>query len=64
MKAHAHIDPLWKSGQLHQAQVYARLERLFGEPIHVGESDIERCKEIVAIDLDELTTKAETVRME
>lgn len=43
---HAVIDPLWKSGQYTRGQVYARLQDAFGEVVHVGESDIERCRQI------------------
>jgi hypothetical protein len=47
MKVHAILDPLWKSGKQTRGQVYQFLQDAFGEPIHIGESDIERCKEII-----------------
>lgn len=51
MKAHAHIDPIWKSGRLKRGQVYARLRKHFGREIHIGESDIETCKEIIGLEI-------------
>lgn len=50
-KAHAHIDPIWQSGQLARGQVYARLKRALGKQIHIGESDIEMCKKILEVDV-------------
>jgi hypothetical protein len=47
MEAHKAIDPLWKSGKYKRKTVYARLADAFGEEIHVGEADIERCKDII-----------------
>ena len=49
MKAHAHIDPLWKSGAMSRRQVYEILDAHFGREIHVGESDIAMCQEILKI---------------
>jgi len=46
---HAVIDPLWKTGKMKRAQVYAWLKHRFGEQIHVGESDVDRCKEIIKL---------------
>lgn len=48
MRQHVHgaIDPLWKSGKYTRGEVYKRLSDAFGHEIHVGESDIEKCKEI------------------
>lgn len=43
---HAVIDPLWKEGKYKRGTVYARLQDAFGEEIHVGESNLQRCKEI------------------
>lgn len=52
-KAHAYIDPFWQSGRLKRGQVYARLKRAIGgdKEIHVGGSDIELCKKILAVKL-------------
>ena len=46
-KAHAVIDPLWKDGPYSRRGVYLSLQHAFGETIHVGESDMARCKEII-----------------
>lgn len=51
VRAHDHIDPLWKSGELKRAQVYDRLKRSFGRDIHIGESDIATCQKILTLDL-------------
>lgn len=48
-KAHAVIDPLWKSRKYKRHTVYLRLSEWFGEQVHVGESDIERCQEIIKV---------------
>jgi len=47
MKAHAVIDPLWRTGKIKRRDVYYQLEQRFGRGIHIGESDIEICKEII-----------------
>ena len=44
---HAVVDPLWKSGRMSRNGVYVILKRHFKEDVHVGESDIKRCKEII-----------------
>jgi hypothetical protein len=47
-KAHRILDPLWISeGKGKRAKVYAWLSRSLGKATHVGESDIETCKEII-----------------
>lgn len=46
-KAHAIVDPLWKRRHYKRHTVYKRLSEAFGEPVHIGESNIERCKEII-----------------
>lgn len=46
-RAHAVVDPLWKSNKYKRSTVYARLSEAFGYPVHVGESDIETCKKII-----------------
>lgn len=46
-KAHAVIDPLWKFGKYRRGAVYAKLAKHFGREVHVGESDIETCKQII-----------------
>lgn len=57
MKAHAHIDPLWKSKRLKRATLYRRLNDWFGKEIHIGEADVEMCKAIIAVPLDALAPK-------
>ena len=47
MEAHKVIDPLWKSKKFSRAKVYKTLKDVFGYEVHVGESDIETCKEII-----------------
>ena len=46
-KAHTVIDPLWKSGKMTRKEVYKMLKEKFGRVIHIGESDINNCKEII-----------------
>ena len=46
-KAHAIVDPLWKSRKYKRNTVYLRLSEAFGKQIHIGSSDIEQCKEII-----------------
>ncbi len=48
-KAHAAIDPLWKSKQMSRNDVYTCLKVALGKEIHVGESDVEQCKRIIEI---------------
>lgn len=52
-KAHAKIDPLWKSKRMKRAQVYRALKTVFGRDIHIGESDIETCKKILELNFVE-----------
>lgn len=46
-RAHAVVDPLWKTGTMKRKAVYAMLARAFGKEIHIGESDIKQCKKII-----------------
>lgn len=48
-KVHSVIDPLWKRGRYRRGEVYAILAKAFGEPVHVGESDMDRCDEIIEV---------------
>lgn len=48
-KAHAHIDPLWKTGRLGRGEMYMWLKEKLGREIHIGESDIETCKQILEL---------------
>lgn len=47
MKAHRLVDPLWQGGGYKRRTVYLRLSEAFGKQVHIAESDIETCKEII-----------------
>lgn len=47
-EVHALIDPLWKDGKYARSVVYGRLSDALGRNVHVGESDIKMCEEIIA----------------
>ena len=47
IKAHIVVDDLWKDGKMNRKEVYKLLKEKFGREIHIGESDIETCKEII-----------------
>lgn len=47
MKAHEHLDRLWKDKIFTRKQVYQMLKEIFHREIHVGESDIKTCQEII-----------------
>jgi hypothetical protein len=47
VKAHAVIDPLWKSGKMKRKEVYKLIQEKLGRWIHIGESTIEDCKEVI-----------------
>ena len=47
MKAHAEFDPIWKNKGLKRKKAYWMLTDHFGREIHIGESDIETCKQII-----------------
>lgn len=48
MKAHAVFDPLWRGGKMSRKSAYKLLREKLGREIHIGESDIETCKEIIS----------------
>lgn len=50
-KAHANLDPYWKSGKMQRSEMYHRLKEVFGREIHVGESDLETAKKLSEIKL-------------
>lgn len=50
MKVHEHIDPVWKSGTVTRNQVYSDISYILGMTFHTGESDIETCKKVLAIE--------------
>lgn len=47
MKCHAMIDPLWRAGKISRGRIYQKLSDAFGKEIHIGESDIETCLELI-----------------
>lgn len=47
MEAHALIDPLWREGKYNRSTVYRRLSDALGRNVHVGESNMEMCEEII-----------------
>lgn len=51
MKAHDHIDPLWRSGKFPRKEVYRALAEHFGKEIHIGGADMETCNKILQIAL-------------
>ncbi len=51
---HAKIDPLWQSGKIKRGHLYARLTRALGFQYHTGSADIETCKKILALDIENL----------
>lgn len=51
-KAHANFDPLWKRKGGNRDRAYHLLKKHFGKEIHIGESDIETCKQIITISLN------------
>jgi len=46
-KAHAAFDPLWKSNKIERWWAYHKLDTYFGKEMHIGETDIETCKQII-----------------
>lgn len=42
MKAHSALDPLWKSGEMTRHKAYKLIDNK-----HIGESNIDGCKEII-----------------
>jgi len=51
-KAHAVFDPLWDRYGGNRNKAYKALKKHFGREIHIGESDIETCKEIITFSLN------------
>lgn len=47
MKAHEHLDRLWKDGIFTRSEVYKMLETVFHREIHISQADIKMCKEII-----------------
>jgi len=51
MKAHDSVDPLWREGKMPRREVYKMLNEKLGKSVHIGESDIEMCKQIIGLNL-------------
>jgi hypothetical protein len=49
MKAHAVFDPLWKTGKMERDDAYKILQRHFNRQVHIAQSDIETCKQIITL---------------
>ena len=60
-RAHAYIDPLWKSGYMSRTEVYQMLEEHFGCPVHVGSSDMDQCDAIISF-MEEVKKEIENER--
>lgn len=48
-KTHAMIDPIWKVGMISRYRLYEKLSQLMDRDFHVGESDMETCKRVMAL---------------
>lgn len=46
-KVHNTIDHYWKSGKMRRSYVYNLLNNHYGRSVHVGESDVEMCKDLI-----------------
>lgn len=49
VRAHEKIDPLWKKGEMKRKEVYEMLRKKLGKVVHIGESNIETCREIISL---------------
>ena len=47
IKAHAAIDPIWKERGTRRKSVYRWLNETLGREVHIGQADIDACKEII-----------------
>lgn len=47
IKAHAAFDPLWKTGRFRRGELYSEITVALGRQIHIGESSVEQCQEII-----------------
>lgn len=54
-EAHAHIDPMWKSGKIERKALYRLLDKFFGKEFHVGGSTIDECKKVLTFTIDNPT---------
>lgn len=46
-KTHARLDPLWKSKKYNRKELYQELSIKFHDPFHVGNLNVEQCKEVI-----------------
>lgn len=46
-QVHEVLDPLWQYDHYTRDEVYKRLADAFGEEVHVGQSDMQRCQELI-----------------
>jgi len=46
-KVHAKIDPLWKENNWERSTIYKKLKRYYGSHVHIGDSDIDLCADIL-----------------
>jgi len=53
-KAHAIFDPFWKEWKMTRDEAYKMLETAMGKKTHIGESDIETCKIIIKILINQI----------
>lgn len=55
-EAHDHFDEIWQRGQVSRKNAYRQLAKHFGErEVHIGESDVERCRKIIDYALSVMT---------
>jgi len=47
MKAHAAVDPIWKSGKAYKGTVYKLLSKKLGYSVHMGNASTKECEEII-----------------
>ena len=50
-KTHMRIDPMWRCEKYNRKKIYQMLKDHFGREIHIGETNIETCKEILKWDM-------------
>ena len=51
IRAHNHIDKLYKNGGITRKELYKGLKLYFGKEVHVGESNKEMCMELINLEL-------------
>jgi zinc-finger-containing domain len=63
-KAHKVFDPLWKTGKMSRNKAYGKLNNHFKRSIHIGESDIVTCKQIIELPTATVSANIETVSVD